>query len=234
MTIVPGRYSLFLELAFAIFRDSLQHIERNYFFQTIYEACLHLQNCNVDTDMSLIRKPVWDSGATRLLQCPQRRTAGRRGRQKACAWQTGQGYNLSVISWSSLTLMFSGLLHKDLFKRKWSLAKSYFKQKYRHACHTKFAVFFPLPSCCVSSLTLALGRNQRHSCKNTHDLLVGTLSIGMPSIYRETCPSTDVCCCNNVLNLTRDLWRLCFLKLQHAMVFKLGLVTEWKKHFLKN
>ena len=59
----PGRYSCavdsFLELAFAIFGDSLQHIERNEFFETLYEACLHLQNCNVDTDMSLIREPVW-------------------------------------------------------------------------------------------------------------------------------------------------------------------------------
>ena len=48
--------------------------------------------------------------------------------------------------------MFSDLLRKDLFKGKWSLAKSYFKQNYCHACHTRFAVFFPLPSCCVSSL----------------------------------------------------------------------------------
>ena len=41
-----------------------------------------------------------------------------------------------------LTLMFSGLLQKDLFKGKRSLEKSYFKQNY---CHTRFAVFFPLP-----------------------------------------------------------------------------------------
>ena len=41
-----------------------------------------------------------------------------------------------------LTLMFSGLLRKDLFEGKWSLAKSYFKQNYCHACHTRFAVFF--------------------------------------------------------------------------------------------
>ena len=51
-----------------------------------------------------------------------------------------------------LTSMFSGLLQKDLFKGRWILAKSYFKQNYCHACHTRFAVFFPLPSCCVSSL----------------------------------------------------------------------------------
>ena len=72
----PGRYSCavdyFRELAFAIFRDSLQHIERNEFFETLYEACLHLQNCNVDTDMSLIRElfgSIWHSVATHLLQC---------------------------------------------------------------------------------------------------------------------------------------------------------------------
>lgn len=59
----PGRFSCavdsFLELAFAIFRDSLQHIERNEFFQTLFEACVHLQSCNVETDMTLIREPVW-------------------------------------------------------------------------------------------------------------------------------------------------------------------------------
>ena len=40
-----------------------------------------------------------------------------------------------------LTLTFSGPLQKDLFKGKWSLAKSYFEQ---NDCHTRFAVFFPL------------------------------------------------------------------------------------------
>ena len=34
-------------------------------------------------------------------------------------------------------------------KGKWSLAKSCSKQNYCHACHTRFALFFPLPSCCV-------------------------------------------------------------------------------------
>ena len=32
------------------------------------------------------------------------------------------------------------------------MAKSYFKQNYCHASYTSFIVFFPLPSCCVSSL----------------------------------------------------------------------------------
>ena len=36
------------------------------------------------------------------------------------------------------------------------MAKSYFKQNYCHACHTSFAVFLPLPTCCVSSLLTPL------------------------------------------------------------------------------
>lgn len=58
-----GRFSCavdsFLELTFAIFRDSLQRVERNEFFQTLFEACVHLQSCNGETDMTLIREPVW-------------------------------------------------------------------------------------------------------------------------------------------------------------------------------
>ena len=49
-----------------------------------------------------------------------------------------------------IMLMFSGLLQKDLFKGKCSLARSYFKQNYWHACRTSFAIFFPFPSCRVS------------------------------------------------------------------------------------
>ena len=41
-----------------------------------------------------------------------------------------------------LALMFFSLLQKDL-------AKSYFKQNYCHECHTMFAAFSPLPSCCL-------------------------------------------------------------------------------------
>ena len=39
-----------------------------------------------------------------------------------------------------LTFFFSGHLQKYLFKGKWSLSKSYFKQSYCHACHTRFTV----------------------------------------------------------------------------------------------
>ena len=44
------------------------------------------------------------------------RTAERRGRQNAFVWQTWQAYYLCVLWWSSLKLMFCGLLRKDLFK----------------------------------------------------------------------------------------------------------------------
>jgi len=49
----------FLELTFAIFRDSLQHVERKEFFQTLFVAFVHLQSCNLETNMTLIREPVW-------------------------------------------------------------------------------------------------------------------------------------------------------------------------------
>ena len=37
----------------------------------------------------------------------------------------------------------------------WSLAEGFFKQNFCHACHTRFAVVFPLPSCCVRLLFLS-------------------------------------------------------------------------------
>ena len=93
-----------------------------------------------------------------ILVSLRNRTAGRRRRQTSCVWQTWQGYHLWVLSWSSLNTKVSGPSQKDLFKGKWSLAKSCFKQNYCHACHTRFAVFFPLPSCCVSSLMYGRSR----------------------------------------------------------------------------
>ena len=84
-----------------------------------------------------------------LLVSLRNRTAERRGWR---AWQTWQGCYLGVLSWSSLYIIFSGLLQIHLFKGRWSLEKSLFKQNYCHACQRRFAVFFPLPSCCVRSL----------------------------------------------------------------------------------
>ena len=74
--------------------------------------------------------------------------------------------------WSSLIvkIIFPGLLQKDLFKGGWSSADKFFKQNYCHACHTRFAVFLPLPSCCISSLIITWRggglSGQIHSDKN--------------------------------------------------------------------
>ena len=68
------------------------------------------------------------------------------------------GYYSRVLSGIHLTLMFVALLQKDLFKEMWSLADGFFKQNYCHACHTRFAVVFPLPFCCVSLLFWARKR----------------------------------------------------------------------------
>ena len=48
--------------------------------------------------------------------------------------------------------MFSGLLQKTPVLRGVKFGGKFFKQNYCHAFHTRFDVFFPLPSCCVSSL----------------------------------------------------------------------------------
>ena len=48
--------------------------------------------------------------------------------------------------------MFFSLLRKDLFKGRWSLRPIFFKLNHCHACGTRFAAFFALLSCCVSSL----------------------------------------------------------------------------------
>ena len=86
------------------------------------------------------------------------RTTERRGRQKDCVWQTWQGYKIACFSWPSLhiTVFWSF----TLFKGRWCLSESFFKQNYCHSYHTRFDVFFPLPSCCVSWLiTITLRHN---------------------------------------------------------------------------
>ena len=70
----------------------------------------------------------------------------KRGWQNTCVWQA---YDLRILWWSSLKSMFSGLLQKDLFKGGWTSPQKFFKQNYCHACDIRFAVFFPLPSCCI-------------------------------------------------------------------------------------
>ena len=97
------------------------------------------------------------------------RTADRRGRQNACLWQTWQGHYLRVMSSSSQNINVFWSLQKNIYLNESEVwRKSYFKQNYCQVCHTRFAVFFPLPSCCVSSLFMVYDRkttyNRLSSC----------------------------------------------------------------------
>ena len=80
------------------------------------------------------------------------RRVGRRGRQSSFVWQMWQGYYLHVLSWSWLNTNVFYSFTKDLLKGNWSLVKSCFKPNLCHTYRRRFAVFFPLPSCCISSL----------------------------------------------------------------------------------
>ena len=78
------------------------------------------------------------------------RMAERRGQQNICVWQ---GYHLCVFSWFSLysvTVFWFFTKRSAYWKVKFGIF--FFKHNYCHSCHTRFTIFFPLPSCCVSSL----------------------------------------------------------------------------------
>ena len=90
---------------------------------------------------------------------------------------------LRVLSWPSLNITVFWFLQKYLFKGKWSLAKSYFKQNYCHACHTRLAVFFTLPSCCLSSLVMT-GRRYIKAASSSQSLTkLSTQTI--PESFRD-------------------------------------------------
>ena len=103
------------------------------------------------------------------------KTTERRERQNACVWDTWQVYYLCVLRWSSLKLMFSGLWQKDRFKGGWSSAEKFLKQKWCHACHTRFPVF-SFPFCCVNSLILI-----RYVCIQLFVHTVGALNLSINS-----------------------------------------------------
>ena len=94
-----------------------------------------------------------NAGLLETLVSVRNRTAGRRGRQNVCVWQTWQGYYLRVLSWSPLNILcFLVFCKKISLKESEAWRKVISKQNYCHVCLTRFAVFLPLPSCCVSSL----------------------------------------------------------------------------------
>ena len=83
--------------------------------------------------------------------------------QQEVIWAICPFVNRAFIVWAinclfcrdlNFTLTIFGLLQEDLFKGRWCLAEGFFKQNYCHSYHTRFDVFFLLPSCCVSSLII--------------------------------------------------------------------------------
>ena len=90
---------------------------------------------------------------------------------------------LRILSWPSLNINVFWFLQKYLFKGKWSLAKSYFKQNYRHACHRWLAVFFTLPSCCLSSLVMTGRRYVKAASSNQSFTKLSTQTI--PESFRD-------------------------------------------------
>ena len=92
-----------------------------------------------------------------ISEFTQRDDRKKRTAKRLCATNVTGLYDLRILWWSSLKSMFSGLLQKDLFKGGWSLSEMFFKQNYCHACHTRFVIFFPLPSCRISSLLAECG-----------------------------------------------------------------------------
>ena len=159
------------------------------------------------------------------------RTAGRRGRQIACVWRTWQGYNLRVLSWSWLTSMFSGLLQKDLFKRKWSLAKSYFKQNYCHVCHTRFAIFFPLPSCCVSSLISWQNETAKFYRENLSSKKTLILKVGAALIYGSL--DHEISGFRNLVRAKSLQLKLTFLNVSFFIPIALFFKTNSEGEFVK-
>ena len=77
--------------------------------------------------------------------CLRKMTAERKGRQNVCMRQTWQGYYFRVLSWSLLIIVFLSCLKES---EVWQKTFKY----YCRALHSSFAVFFPLPSFCVSSI----------------------------------------------------------------------------------
>ena len=59
-----------------------------------------------------------------------------------------------VVIFHYINVSWSVFYKKILFEGEAIKDESFFKQNYCHARHTRFPVFFPLPSCCVSSLIL--------------------------------------------------------------------------------
>ena len=100
--------------------------------RNVQKRVMHVQSCCFAKYKPIAFLPFSLPSPSSWLKLPsvRNRTAGRKGRQNACVWQTWQGYYLRVLSWSSLNIYVYWSLTKDLFKGKWSWTKCYFKQNF--------------------------------------------------------------------------------------------------------
>ena len=81
---------------------------------------------------------------------------------------------------------FKGL--KDIYRRgRWSRLLNYF---YHHVCHTRFAMFFPLSSCCVSSLFIISELTRQNGRRKKRKPCVTSVTINLfKKALRQTSPS---------------------------------------------
>ena len=94
----------------------------------------------------------WYSFHAPILNLCNRLTA------KRLCWTNVTGLLLSVLWWSPLNITVFWSFSKDLFEGRWSLAEIFFKHSYCHVCHTRCAVFFPLPFYCAWSSQFSKAR----------------------------------------------------------------------------
>ena len=110
--------------------------------------------------------------------------------------------------------MFSGLSQKDLSKEKWGLAKSYFKLNYCHDCHTRLAVFFSLPSCCVSSLMTKWQQGALGDFGPSGYVFKRELNLTIPDQLKQHIKDLEVMLHDDFQRNTA--FQHCFEKLQHC------------------
>ena len=103
------RRNLFDQVSVHTYRDSSENWK--FFFRL-----RHSGTKNAGFRKTVYRVEFFLANACLLetLVSVRNRTAGRRGRQNVCVWQTWQGYYLRVLSWSSINILCSLVFCKKI------------------------------------------------------------------------------------------------------------------------
>ena len=103
------RRNLFDQVSVHTYRDSSENWKFFFPFKAFrHQKCRFSKNGLQSGVFSCKRLLVSE------LVSVRNRTAGRRGRQNVCVWQTWQGYYLRVLSWSSLNILCSLVFCKKI------------------------------------------------------------------------------------------------------------------------